>query len=102
MGRLRSKKIPTFVTKKNIFFEVPLLYEEKLEKNYDKVIFIKSNLAKRLKRILIKGKAKDYFDTMNGYQGADAIKERLSDITIYNNGSKLDFINNLIKCEKYI
>jgi len=81
---------------------VPLLYEEKLEKNYDKVIFIKSNLAKRLKRILIKGKTKDYFETMNGYQGADAIKERLSDITIYNNGSKLDFINNLIKCEKYI
>jgi len=102
MGRLRSKKIPTFVTKKNIFFEVPLLYEEKLEKSYDKVIFIKSNLAKRLKRILIKGKTKDYFETMNGYQGADAIKERLSDITIYNNGSKLDFINNLIKCEKYI
>ena len=30
MGRLRSKKIPTFVTKKNIFFELPLLYDEKL------------------------------------------------------------------------
>ena len=102
MGRLRSKKIPTFITMKNIFFEVPLLYEEKLERNYDKVIFIKSSLVKRLKRILIKGKTKDYFETMNGYQGADAIKEKLSDITIYNNGSKMDFINNLIKCEKDI
>ena len=102
MGRLRSKRIPTFITKKNIFFEVPLLYEEKLERNYDKVIFIKSNFIKRLKRTLIKGKTKEYFETMNRYQGADAIKERLSDITICNNGSKIDFYNSLIRCEKEI
>jgi len=102
MGRLRSKRIPTFITKKNIFFEVPLLYEEKLERNYDKVIFIKSNFIKRLKRTLIKGKTKEYFETMNRYQGADAIKEKLSDITICNNGSKIDFYNSLIRCEKEI
>ena len=102
MGRLRSKKIPTFVTKKNIFFEVPLLYEEKLERNYDKVIFIKGNFIKRLKRTLIKGKTKEYFEIMNRYQGADAIKEKLSDITICNNGSKIDFYNSLIRCEKEI
>ena len=100
MSRLRLKKIPTFITKKNIFFEVPLLYEEKLERNYDKVIFIKSDLTTRLKRILSKGKTKEYFETMNGYQGADAIKEKLSDITIYNNGSKIDYYNSLIRSEK--
>ena len=37
---------------------------------------------------------------MNGYQGADAIKEKLSDITIYNNGSKIDYYNSLIRSEK--
>ena len=39
---------------------------------------------------------------MNRYQGADAIKEKLSDITICNNGSKIDFYNSLIRCEKEI
>ena len=100
MNRLRLKKIPSFNSKKKTIFEIPLLYEEKLEKNYDIVIFIKSNYKIRLKRVLDKGISKEYFKTMDGYQYTDAIKENLSSITIFNNGSKYDFYNSLVKCEK--
>jgi len=51
---LRARKKPTFFSKKNIFFEIPLLFEEKLEKDYDIIIFIKANYHVRLKRILKK------------------------------------------------
>ena len=91
MNRLRSKKNPSFISKKNIFFEVPLLFEEKLEKNYNIIIFIKSDYNVRRKRVLGKGMTDQYFRTMNNYQSSDGPKQNYSDITILNNGSVMDF-----------
>ena len=100
MNRLRFSKTPSFVTKKSLIFEIPLLFEEKLEKNYDKIIFIKCDYTTRLNRILKKGMTKEYFKTMNKYQGPDGPKENYSDITIYNNTSKINFYESLCRHEK--
>ena len=102
MHRLRARKKPTFFSKKNIFFEIPLLFEEKLEKDYDIIIFIKANYHVRLKRILKKGMTEKYFKTMNAYQSADGPKENYSHITIFNNGSSIDFLDSLHRCEKIL
>lgn len=91
MNRLRSKKNPSFTSMRKLFFEVPLLFEEKLEKNYDMIIFIKSDYSVRRKRVLEKGMTDQYFKTMDSYQSPEAPKQNYSDITILNNGSVIDF-----------
>ena len=47
--------------KRFIFFEIPLLIESKLMKNFDLIVFIKSNKDVRLKRFKRKGVVKNFF-----------------------------------------
>ena len=51
--------------KKFIFFEIPLLIESKLMKNYDVIIFVNSTRKIRLKRHLKRGKNKEMFNLLD-------------------------------------
>ena len=80
-----------------VFYEVPLLFEEKLTQDFDYTIFISASLTKRKKRVLSRGATTNYFNLMNKKQLKEKIKENLSDFTINNNGSILNLRLNIIK-----
>ena len=79
------------------FYEVPLLFEEKLSKDFDLAIFIKADTTKRKKRVLARGVSNEYFDLMNKKQLNQDQKELLADHTITNNSSVLNLRLNIIK-----
>jgi dephospho-CoA kinase len=79
------------------FYEVPLLFEEKLSKDFDLAIFIKADTTKRKKRVLARGVSDEYFDLMNKKQLNQDQKELLADHTITNNSSVLNLRLNIIK-----
>jgi len=56
------------------FFEVPLLLEKNLEKNYDKVIVLHSTKWKRKKNFLKRGGSEAMFRFLNSNQWSDARK----------------------------
>ena len=60
--------------KRFIFFEIPLLIESKLMKNFDLIVFIKSNKDVRLKRFKRKGGSKKLFHILNNRQLSDIKK----------------------------
>jgi len=80
-----------------IFYEIPLLFEEKLSKDFDLTIFIKADTSKRKKRVLARGVKDEYFDLMNRKQLNQDQKELLADHTITNNSSVLNLRLNIIK-----
>ena len=96
--------MPKFKSFRYVFYEIPLLFEEKLNNLYDKVIFIKSDYNKRLQRVIKRGASQEYFLLMNKRQLNQNLKSMKSDFTILNNGSKLELykqIQRLIKlCER--
>jgi len=94
-----KKKIiaPKFNQYMPIFYEVPLLFEEKLKQNFDATIFISANPTKRKQRVLSRGASANYFNLMNKKQLKETVKENLSDFTINNNGSILNLRLNIIK-----
>ena len=94
-----KKKVltPKFNQHAPIFYEVPLLFEEKLAQNFDAIIFINANPTKRKQRVLSRGASASYFKLMNQKQLKENIKENLADFTISNNGSILNLRLNIIK-----
>ena len=80
-----------------VFYEVPLLFEERLAQDYDYTIFISASPTKRKNRVLSRGATTNYFNLMNKKQLKEKIKENLSDFTINNNGSILNLRLNIIK-----
>ena len=52
-------------SKKFVFFEIPLLVESKLMKNFDIIFFIKTKRSVRLKRFKTKGGDEKLFNTIN-------------------------------------
>jgi dephospho-CoA kinase len=94
-----KKKIiaPKFNQYMPIFYEVPLLFEEKLNQNFDATIFISANPTKRKQRVLLRGASAHYFNLMNKKQLKETVKRNLSDFTINNNGSILNLRLNIIK-----
>ena len=93
------KKIvtPKFHQYTPIFYEVPLLFEEKLSQKFNFTIFISATSKKRKQRVLSRGASANYFNLMNRKQLKEGIKENLSDFTINNNGSILNLRLNIIK-----
>mgnify|MGYP001211247119 FL=1 len=81
-----------------LFFEVPLLIEGKLMRNYDKIIFVNSKKSLRLKRYLKRGKNRKFFNLLDKRQLAPEKKIKHSDFVINNNGS----LTNLKKIIKII
>ena len=88
---------PKFYQYTPIIYEVPLLFEEGLSRDFDYTIFIRANPAKRKQRVLSRGASSKYFNLMNRKQLKENIKENLSDFTINNNGSILNLRLNIIK-----
>ena len=93
--RSREIFIKKNTKKKNkiIFADIPLLFENRLEKKFDLVICIISSKKNRIKRILKNKK----FTKKNLYkifktQTTDRERKKRSQITINNNKTKKDFI----------
>ena len=94
--------------KKLIFADIPLLFENKLEKNFDLVICIISSKKNRSKRVLKNKKfSKENLNKIFKAQTTDKERKKRSQIIINNNKTKKDFIfsvekvlTRLIKWEK--
>ena len=94
--------------KKIIFAYIPVLFENKLEKNFDLVICIISSKKNRTKRVLKNKKfTKENLNKIFKVQTTDKERKKRSQIIINNNKTKKDFIfsvekvlTRLIKWEK--
>ena len=73
--------------KKFIIFEIPLLIESKLMKNYDKVVFVNSKRSLRVKRFLGRGKSLKLFNLLDKRQLPAEKKIKFCDYVINNNVS---------------
>ncbi|MDC0232854.1 dephospho-CoA kinase [Pelagibacteraceae bacterium] len=76
-----------------IFIDIPLLFENKLEKNFDIVLCVISKKKLRTERVLKSKKFKKH--TLNKifkYQTSDKERRAKSQIIVNNNKSKKDFI----------
>lgn len=84
--------------KKAVFIDVPLLLENKLEKEFDLVISIISTRKKRTIRVLKKNSFSPLIlKKIIKSQTTDIERKKRSDIIIYNNKTKKDFIFGLEK-----
>jgi dephospho-CoA kinase len=84
--RIEMKK---FLKKKNrlLFLEIPLLIESKLNKYFDKLIFVGAKKNLRLKRYLKKKGDQKTFNLLDKRQLSSVIKKNSCDYTITNNYS---------------
>ena len=93
---------------KFIFADIPLLFENKLEKDFDLVVCIISSEKNRIKRVLENKKfTKENLNKILKAQTTDKERKKRSQIIINNNKTKKDFIfsaervlKGLIKWEK--
>ena len=85
--------------KKNlIFVDIPLLFENKLEKNFDKVLCVIAKKKIRRERVLKNKKfTKKTLQKIFKFQVSDKERKARSNIIIYNNDTKKDFIFSLEK-----
>ena len=85
--------------KKNlIFVDIPLLFENKLEKKFDKVLCIIAKKKIRRERVLKNKKfTKKILQKIFKFQVSDKERKLRSNIIIYNNDTKKDFIFSLEK-----
>ena len=73
--------------RKFLFFEIPLLVENKLTKYFDVTIFIKSKNNLRLKRYLLNGGNIRLFSLLNKHQIKDSKKMKFCNHIVVNNKS---------------
>ena len=83
------KEMKNFLKKKNkmLFLEIPLLLESKLNKYFDKLIFVGAKKNLRLKRYLKKRGDKNTFRLLDKRQLPSVFKKNICDYTINNNYS---------------
>jgi dephospho-CoA kinase len=85
---------------KLIFIDIPLLFENNLEKQFNKVISIIASKRVRLKRLKKTRKmTENQFKNIARSQTSDVIRKKKSDYVIYNNSTLKDYkikINKLI------
>ena len=83
-----------------IFIDIPLLFENSLEKQFNKVISIIASKRVRLKRLKKTRKmTENQFKNITRSQTSDVIRKKKSDYVIYNNSTLKDYkikINKLI------
>ena len=104
--KIVRKKRSDFIKKekqkktKLIFIDIPLLFENNLEKQFNKVISIISPKRVRLKRLKKTRKmTENQFKNITRSQTSDVIRKKKSDYVIYNNSTLKDYkikINKLI------
>ena len=90
--------------RRRVFVESALVFEARLEKRFDFIVLLKSNLELRLQRTLERDKiTPDEFYQRIQFQLDPDIVEEYSDFVIYNNGSiddlmkRFEFVYNIIK-----
>ena len=104
--KIVRKKRSDFIKKekqkktKLIFIDIPLLFENNLEKRFNKVISIIASKKVRLKRLKKTRKMNEsQFKNITRSQTSDVIRKKKSDYVIYNNSTLKDYktrINKLI------
>ena len=72
------------INKKFLFYEIPLLIESKLMKNFDIIIFIKASRRTRLKRFKLKKGDENLFNFLNNKQLSDTKKIKFCDYVVVN------------------
>ena len=100
---LVRKEINNFlkIKSKILVLEIPLLIEKKLNKLFDKIIFVDAKKKIRLKRYLSRKNDIQIFKILNKRQLAPVIKKKVCDLIIHNNYS-LDILkDNVKKFTKY-
>jgi len=86
---------------KLIFADIPLLFENKLEKKFDLVVCIISSEKNRIKRVLENKKfTKENLNKILKAQTTDKERKKRSQIIINNNKTKKDFIFSVEKVLK--
>ncbi len=70
--------------KKFVFFEIPLLVESRLMKNFDIIFYIKAKRSLRLKRFKRKGGEKIFFNILDKKQFSDKKKAKYCDHVVVN------------------
>ena len=85
---LVRKKMKSFTSqnrnKRLLFYEIPLLIESKLMKNFNVIIFIKAKKKLRLRRFQSKSANKKLFNLLNNKQFNDAKKIKFCDHVVVN------------------
>ncbi len=104
--KIVRKKRSDFIKKEKqkktrlIFIDIPLLFENNLEKQFNKVISIIASKRVRLKRLKKTRKmSENQFKNITRSQTSDVIRKKKSDYIIYNNSTLKDYktkINKLI------
>ena len=104
--KIVRKKRSDFIKKekqkktKLIFIDIPLLFENTLDKQFNKVISIIASKRVRLKRLKKTRKmTENQFKNITRSQTSDVIRKKKSDYVIYNNSTLKDYkikINKLI------
>lgn len=85
MVRREMKKFSVLNKKnKNLFYEVPLLIENKLMNLFDKIVFVKARKSLRLKRFKANGGDEKIFNMLNAKQLIDSKKIKFADYIIVN------------------
>ena len=100
---LVRKKMNSFLKKRNkiLVLEIPLLAENKLNRYFDKIIFVDAKKKLRLKRYLKRAKDKKIFKILNKRQLSPAIKKKVCDLIINNNYSLVTLKKNVKKFMKH-
>ena len=103
---LVKKKMNSFINKnknkKLIALDIPLLIENKIYKNVDRVLLIKCNKKNRIKRFLVSGKNIKFFKFMEKKQLKYEYKKRFADNIIDNSGSLINTRKSVLKLIKKI
>ncbi len=83
---------------KTVFFDIPLLFENRIEKEFDLVIAIISKREERFKRLRLSRKiSKQKFEKILRLQTSDVVRRNKSDIVIYNNSSLRNYVFKINK-----
>jgi len=94
----RKKFIENEKAKKTkiVFFDIPLLFENNLSKNFNQIITIISSRKNRFKRLKKSKKmTKTLFNKILESQTTDLVRIKKSDIIIYNNKTKKDYLKKI-------
>ena len=96
---LVRKEMRSFIkrnkNRKFVFFEIPLLIESKLMRNFDEIIFIKAKTKIRQRRFKKNVGDKNFFNALNNKQLSDAKKIKYCDHVVNNDKSKKMLKNKL-------
>jgi dephospho-CoA kinase len=87
------RELKSFIAKSKgvVVADVPLLFEKKLQSDFDATVLITAPEAVRLKRLA--GRGMDAADARRRMRAqlADAVKAKRADVVIPNDGTKIDF-----------